>query len=245
MIAPGAARRGRTLVNALLLLALTAPAVCVTLPPAMTAPAASAQEGAGYFDIRLPRLEYGGGGDWYGNPSSLPNLARYITAHTTLRADPEPVSVEPGSPELFRYPVVYMNGHGNVRFTDREVENLRRWLLGGGFLFADDNYGMDASFRREMARVLPGHPLVELPFTHPVYAGPFPFPEGLPKVHEHDGGPPHGWGILAEGRLVVFYSQNTDLGDGWEDPAVHGDPPQVREAALRMGTNIVLYALTH
>jgi hypothetical protein len=196
-------------------------------------------------DLTLARLKYGGGGDWYSNPTSLPNLARSISEHTTLTVATDQAIVEPLSEELGAYPVVYMNGHGNIRFTDAEVSALRSWLEGGGFLFADDNYGMDESFRREIARLFPDRSLVELPFDHPIYHTPFEFGQGLPKVHEHDGGPPHGYGIVQDGRLVVFYSRNTDLGDGWEDPSVHGDPEPVRQAALRMGTNVVLYAITH
>ena len=148
------------------------------------------------------------------------------------------------SPELFRHPYLYLNGHGNIIFDEEEAIRLRKYLSEGGFLHADDNYGMDAGFRREMKKVFPDKEFVEIPFDFPIYHSVFDFPDGLPKVHEHDGGPPKGLGIFVDGRLVVFYSLNTDLGDGWEDPQVHKDPEPIRESALRMGVNIFFYALT-
>ncbi|MFA5436171.1 MAG: DUF4159 domain-containing protein, partial [Candidatus Neomarinimicrobiota bacterium] len=151
--------------------------------------------------------------------------------------------VEPGSPELFQYSFIYMNGHGNVLFSEKEVRRLRHYLENGGFLHADDNYGMDASFRREMKKIFPEKDWVELPFDHPIYHQLFPFPGGLPKVHEHDNKPPQGLGLFHQGRLLVFYTYECDLGDGWEDVSVHHDPPEIHEAALKMGANIFLYHL--
>jgi hypothetical protein len=195
--------------------------------------------------VRLGRLHYGGGGDWYANPTSLPNLARALRDRLGMQVDLEDERVEPMDDELFNLPFLHMTGHGNVRFTSEEAERLRWYLMHGGFLFADDNYGMDESLRRELRRVFPEAELIELPFDHEIYHSVYSFQRGLPKIHEHHGGPPHGYGIYHEGRLVVFYSYNTDIGDGLEDPDVHGDSPEVREQALRMAINIVAYALTH
>jgi len=193
--------------------------------------------------FRIARVKYGGGGDWYSNPSSLPNLLAFIAQNTDVVTAAEEEVVELSSPRLFSYPYLYMNGHGNIRFTDREVKQLRKYFESGGFLHADDNYGMDESFRRELKRVLPEADLVELPFNHPIYHSHFDFPNGPPKVHEHDGKPAQGLGLLSGGRLVVYYTYQSDLGDGWEDPDVHEDPPEKRLAALRMGTNIVIWRL--
>ena len=198
----------------------------------------------GQYDFTIARLKYGGGGDWYGDPSSLPNLLAAINDRTTIRAAPREATVEITDPELFNYPYLYMTGHGNVRFTDEEVTILRNYFAAGGFLHADDNYGMDSSFRREMKKVFPDSPLTELPFDHPIYNSFYNFTDGLPKIHEHDGKPPQGLGILYDNRLIIFYTYECDLGDGWEDPDVHNDPPEKREAALRMGINIVVYSLT-
>ncbi len=205
--------------------------------------AAQAAVSPGQFTIA--RLKYQGGGDWYSNPSSLPNLLEFLRHSTNVDAAPREVRVELTDENLFSYPYLYMNGHGNVRFSDEEARILYRYLTTGGFLHADDNYGMDQSFRREMKKVFPEQDLIELPFTHGIYRILFDFPNGIPKIHEHDGGPGHGYGIFHEGRLVVYYSFNTDLGDGWEDPEVHNDPEQKRQEALRMGANIVLWALSH
>ena len=190
------------------------------------------------------RLQYDGGGDWYANPSSLPNLLRALRTRTRLRvADRERV-VSLDSPDLWQIPYLYMTGHGNVSFSDRDARILRRYLEHGGFLHADDNYGMDESFRREIARVFPDRPLVEVPLEHPVYHLVYDFPTGIPKIHEHDGKPAQGFGIFLDDRLVVFYSYESDLGDGWEDQNVHHDPEAVRELALRMGVNLFVYAVT-
>ncbi len=193
--------------------------------------------------LTIARLHYGGGGDWYANPSSLPNLLRAISERTGLAVAEREVTVTPLSPDLFDHPYVYMTGHGNVRFTEPELQALRRYLLAGGFLHADDNYGMDESFRREMKRLFPEKELVPVPSEHPVYRIVYELP-GLPKIHEHDGLPAQGLGLFHEGRLIVFYSYQSDLGDGWENPEVHGDPPAVREGALRMGVNLVVFALS-
>ena len=194
--------------------------------------------------LTIGRLHYDGGGDWYANPSSLPNLLRAISARTGLDVAPRERVVTLQSPDLWDVPYLYMTGHGNVRFSDQDVRALRRYLEQGGFLHADDNYGMNESFRREIARVFPDHPLVDVPLTHPVYRVVFPFPAGIPKIHEHDGLPARGFGIFLGGRLVVYYSYQSDLGDGWEDPQVHGDRPELREAALRMGVNLFTYAVS-
>jgi hypothetical protein len=194
--------------------------------------------------LTIARVIYEGGGDWYSNPSSLPNLLAAVREHTGLPVDDQEVQVGLKSTELFNYPYLYINGHGNIRFDEEEVARLRRYLEEGGFLHADDNYGMDESFRREMKKVFPEADLVELPFDFPIYHSVFDFPSGLPKVHEHDGGPPLGLGIFHDGKLVVYYSLNTDLGDGWEDAEVHHDPEPIRQQALKMGVNIFVYALT-
>ena len=194
-------------------------------------------------EAQVARLQYGGGGDWYsGDP--LPTLIAYARAHTLLDLDPEPITVELSSDRLFTVPVLYMNGHGNVAFTDAEAGRLRRYLEGGGFLIVNDDYGLDEAARRELAKVFPGQELQPLPASHPVYSAHYTFPDGLPKVHEHDGEPAVGYGLFHEGRLVVFYAHESDLGDGWEPEGVHPDPPAVREAALRMGVNLLVYAMT-
>lgn len=194
--------------------------------------------------IGIARLKYGGGGDWYSNPSSLPNLLAFVRETTDIPMADEPAVVAPGDDELFSYPVLYMNGHGNVSFTPAETAALRRYLTGGGFLIADDNYGMNASFRREMSKVFPDKELVLLPTDHPVFSACYPFPGGLPKVHEHDGEPAQAYAIFHEGRMVVFYAYQSDLGDGWEDQGVHEDPEPVRQRALKMGANLLVWALS-
>ncbi|MBM3474196.1 MAG: DUF4159 domain-containing protein [Armatimonadetes bacterium] len=194
----------------------------------------------------IGKLKYGGGGDWYSNPSSLRNLLAEVNKRTSIKAEPEERIVTLMDDGLADIPFLFITGHGNIRFTDEEARRLREYLLNGGFLLVDDNFGIDPSFRREVKRVFPNRPLEELPFSHPIYHCFYEFPKGLPKIHEHAGGPPHGYGIRDDaGRVVLFYSFNTDLSDGWESPEVHKDPPEAREAALKMGTNIVVYALTH
>ena len=199
----------------------------------------------GQYDFTIGRLKYGGGGDWYSNPSSLPNLLAAINERTSIRAVPREDVVEITDPKLFQYPYLYMNGHGNVHFTDEEVKILRNYFAAGGFLHADDNYGMDSSFRREIKKVFPDSPLIELPFDHPIYHSFYDFPNGLPKIHEHDNKPAQGFGVFYEDHLVVFYTYECDLGDGWENPDVHNDPPEKRETAISMGINIIFYVLTH
>ncbi len=193
--------------------------------------------------LTIARLQYDGGGDWYANPSSLPNLLRAIRERTGLQVAAREVVVKPLDASLRNHPYLYMTGHGNVRFSVPERAALREYLLAGGFLHADDNYGLDESFREEMASIFPDRPLVELPPDHPVFRGVYDFPEGIPKVHEHDGNPPQAFGIFDRGRLVVFYSYESDLGDGWEDADVHEDAPEIREQALQMGVNLFLHAI--
>ena len=194
----------------------------------------------------MARLKYGGGGDWYEDRTSLVNLMRGLGARTSIpvAGDHEAV-VEPASAALFQYPFVFACGHGNMKLSTTEVANLRRYLTNGGFLWIDDDFGIDPSFRREMKRVFPDVALVELPFSHPIFHGLYEFPQGLPKIHEHDGGPAKAFAIVQGGRLVVFYSFDCDLGDGLEDEEVHHDPPEKREAAMRMAINVVHYAMTH
>lgn len=192
--------------------------------------------------VQIGLLKYRGGGDWYANPTSLPNLIEFANRNLLTSIDPNDVTVEVGSPELFNFPFVHMTGHGNVVFDDQEAENLRMYLEGGGFLHIDDNYGMDPYVRVAMKKVFPELDFVELPFDHPIYHQKYPFPSGLPKIHEHDGKPPQGFGLIHEGRLVCFYSYETDLGNGWEDESVHNDPPEKRLEALKMGANILQYA---
>ena len=194
--------------------------------------------------ISIGRLQYGGGGDWYANPSSIPNLLSAIGIHTVVAVADRETVVSLTGPELWETPYLHMTGHGNVSFSNEEIVMLRRFVRNGGFLHADDNYGMDTSFRREMVRVFPDDPLVTVPLDHPVYNIVFKFEDGLPKIHEHDGEPAEGLGIFVGGRLAVFYSYQSDLGDGWEDANVHGDPADLRDAALKMGVNLFVYALT-
>lgn len=191
------------------------------------------------FSQEIALLKYSGGGDWYSNPTSLPNLIKYAnqTINTNIRL--KPATVEPGSSEIFSYPFVHMTGHGNVVFSDAEISNLRNYLLSGGFLHADDNYGMDQYIRKEIKRIFPNNDLVEVPANHPIFQKPNLFANGLPKIHEHDGKRPQAFGIFIDNRLVLLYTFECDLGDGWEDPEVHNDPKEVREKALKMGANIL------
>lgn len=195
--------------------------------------------------LKLALLKYNGGGDWYANPTSLPNLAKFCNAQLGTRLDPDFATVEVGSADLFNHPWVHMTGHGNVVFSAAEAENLRQYLIGGGFLHIDDNYGMDPYIRVALKKVFPELNLIELPFEHQIYKQKFTFPDGLPKIHEHDGKAAQGFALVWEGRVVVFYSYECDLGDGWEDPEVHKDPDAIRRKALEMGANIVAYAFTN
>lgn len=192
--------------------------------------------------LRLGLLRYNGGGDWYSNPTALPNLAAFCNDQLGTNFDLDYGTVEVGSAELYNYPWVHMTGHGNVVFSAAEAENLRNYLIAGGFLHIDDNYGMDPYVRIALEQVFPELKLVELPYDHPVYHQNFDFNNGVPKIHEHDGDAPVGYGIFWEDRLVVFYSFQSDLGDGWEDESVHNDPPEIRLAALQMGANLIKYA---
>ncbi len=187
-------------------------------------------------------LKYSGGGDWYANPTALSNLIAFSNRNIGTAVEPQAVTVEPGSKELFDLPFVHLTGHGNVVFSEQELENMRRWLDGGGFLHVDDNYGMDPYIRPLLEKLFPDSRLEKIPSDHPVFKTPFEFPEGLPKVHEHDNKAPEAWGITRNGRLVVFYSYECDLGDGWEDPSVHGDSEELRTKALKMGTNLIWWA---
>jgi len=191
----------------------------------------------------VARLKYHGGGDWYNDPCIIPNLLKFMKENTNVDVAADEKRVEITDQALFSYPVVFMTGHGRISFSDEEAEILSRYLTHGGFLYADDDYGMDTFFRQEIKKVFPDKQLLELPFSHPIYHVHYEFPNGLPKIHEHDGGPPHGYGIFHEGRLVVFYTFNTNISDGWADPDVHGDPPEKRLEALKMGTDIMVYAL--
>ena len=189
------------------------------------------------------RIHYSGGGDWYGNKTTWRNILSRVRQEFDIEVARREVAHRITDPEFFQYPIAYIAGHGNIRFSDQEVRLLRKYLTSGGFLFADDDYGMDASFRREMKKVFPELNFVELPFSHPIYHIYYQFSHGLPKVHEHAGGPPKGFGLFYQGRLVCFYSWNTDISDGCEDAEIHGDPPDIREQALKMAVNIFLYAL--
>lgn len=193
---------------------------------------------------KIAKLKYNGGGDWYSNKTALPNLIKYCNRNLNMNIAYEDDVVEVGSPEIFAYPFLHMTGHGNVLFSSSEAQNLRKYLISGGFLHIDDNYGLDKFVRSEMKKVFPELEFVELPFNHPIYNQKYKFPSGLPKIHEHDGKPAQGFGIIHEGRLVCFYTFECDLGDGWEDPAIHNDPPELREKALRMGANIIMFAFT-
>ncbi len=186
-------------------------------------------------------LQYSGGGDWYANPTSLPNLVKFCNEQINTTIKSKPATVTPGSIDLFDYPFVHMTGHGNVYFSEEEAENLRNYLLSGGFLHIDDNYGMDEYIRKEIVKIFPNKELTELPANHPLFNYFFKFPQGLPKIHEHDGLRPQAFGIFVNDRLVLLYTFESDLGDGWENPEIHNDPQEVRLKALQMGANIVKY----
>jgi hypothetical protein len=203
-----------------------------------------AQTGSkGYNTLSVVRIKYDGGGDWYGNKTTFINLFKKLKQDLNIQTTYREETAEILDDSFFNYPIAYIAGHGNIKFDQDEAQKLRRYLISGGFLFADDDYGMDVSFKREMKKVFPELKFVELPFKHAIYNIYYKFANGLPKIHEHAGGPPKGLGLIYEGRLVVFYSFNTDISDGCENPEIHNDPPEKREQALKMGVNILLYAM--
>ena len=195
-------------------------------------------------DFNIARIQYSGGGDWYADPSSLPNLIDFISDKTNIKIESSEYKIKLTSESLYGHTFLYLTGHGNIRFSDEEIGALRNHLLKGAFLHADDNYGMHDSFKREMKKVFPEKEWVELPIDHPIYSCYFNLPNGLPKIHEHDGKPPQGLGLFDNKRLIVFFTYESDLGDGWEDSEVHNNPEVVRQSALQMGTNIVWFSLT-
>jgi len=194
--------------------------------------------------LRIARLKYNGGGDWYNDPSAEVNLLRFIQQNTSIDADPRYEFVDLSSDKLFTHPILFMTGHGNVIFSDYEVQRLRTYFERGGFLYVDDDYGLDKAFRRELKKVFPDQELVEVSFSHEIFHNHFQFPNGLPKIHQHEGKPAQGFGLFVSGRLTVFYTYECNLGDGWTDPEVYQDPEAKRQAALQMGTNIIVLALT-
>jgi hypothetical protein len=198
----------------------------------------------GQGSLKIAKLKYNGGGDWYANKTALPNLIAFCNKELGMNLNTEEAIAEAGSPDLFDYPYLYMTGHGNVVFSTDEASNLRNYLVGGGFLHIDDNYGLDKFVRIELKKIFPELELIEVPFTHAIYHQKFNFPNGLPKIHEHDGKPAQGFGLFYEGRLVVFYSFESDLGNGWEDKRIHNDPEEKRQQALKMGANILAYCFT-
>lgn len=204
---------------------------------------ASAQMGQASSRFTIARLHYSGGGDWYNDPSIIPNMLEFLRKNSGIDAAQDEARITINSEELFSYSIIFMTGHGRISFSADEAVRLRNYLTHGGFLYADDDYGMDVHFRREMKKVFPDKEMVELPFSQDLYHIQYDFPKGLPKIHEHDGGPPHGFGYFHEGRLVVFYTFDTNISDGWADPEVHGDAQNVRDLAFRMGANIIIYAL--
>ncbi|MDR5590322.1 DUF4159 domain-containing protein [Christiangramia sp. SM2212] len=187
-------------------------------------------------------LKYNGGGDWYSNPTALPNLIKFCNSNINTRIDTKPQTVEPGSTDIFQYPFVHMTGHGNVIFSPDEIENLRNYLLSGGFLHIDDNYGMNEYVRKEIKKLFPDKELTEIASNHPVFSIAYKFPNGLPKIHEHDAQPPQAFGIFEKDRLILLFTFESDLGDGWESAEVHNDPEEDRLKALKMGANIIKYA---
>jgi hypothetical protein len=197
------------------------------------------------FSQDIAVLKYSGGGDWYANPTSLPNLVKFCNQNIKTKLNPKVNSVDVGSAELFLYPFVHMTGHGNVVFSNNDIQNLQNYLNSGGFLHIDDNYGMDEYIRKEIKKLFPNTALVEIPKTHPIFQTPYSFPNGLPKIHEHDNKQPQAYGIFIENRLALLYTFECDLGDGWENQEVHNDPINVREKALKMGANILNYVFSN
>ena len=197
------------------------------------------------YGQEIALLKYKGGGDWYANPTALPNLIRYSNNNNGTRLKDKAKTVTAEGSEMFQYPFLHMTGHGNVVFTTQEAENLRNYLLGGGFLHIDDNYGMAPFLEKELPKIFPNKELIELGTDHPIFNSPYSFPDGLPKIHEHDGNRPRALGYFEAGRLILLFTLESDLGDGWEDPEVHGDPEPIRQKALQMGTNILHYAFNY
>ena len=195
--------------------------------------------------FRIARLKYEGGGDWYNDPTEEPNLLRFVKNNTNIEVNAEYTWVDIASDDIFNYPFLFLTGHGNVDFSEAEAKRLRAYLEAGGFLYIDDDYGLDKPIRREMKKVFPDQEFQELPYTHGIYHAHFEFPKGVPKTHEHDGKPPQGFGLFIDKRMCVYYTYESNPSDGWDDPEVHNDPPEKREEALRFGTNIVVWALTH
>jgi len=195
--------------------------------------------------LKIGLLKYNGGGDWYANPTALPNLARFCNQNLNMNINPEYSEIDPSGTDIYNVHFIHMTSHGNVIFNSKEQQKLREYLFSGGFLHIDDNYGLDKYIRRELKKLFPQKKLVELPFDHPIYHQTYDFDKGLPKIHRHDGKAPRGYGILHEGRVIVFYSHESDLGDGWEDPSVHNDSPEKHREALKMGANILQYASHH
>ena len=197
------------------------------------------------FSQEIALVKYSGGGDWYANPTSLPNLIKYCNQNINTKIKPKPGTVEPSSPDLFSYPFIHMTGHGNVVFSGADVSNLKNYLTSGGFLHIDDNYGMDQYIRKEITRLFPNNDLIEIPANHQIFQKPYLFSGGLPKIHEHDGKRPQAFGIFIKNRLVLLYTYECDLGDGWEDTEINNDPIEVREKALKMGANILNYVFNN
>ncbi|MEW5922532.1 MAG: DUF4159 domain-containing protein [Candidatus Zixiibacteriota bacterium] len=195
--------------------------------------------------VSVARLHYGGGGDWYWGSSAIPNFLRFIRENSNFPVDTNEKVVQVMDDNLFRYPFLFATGHGIMKFSEEEKERLRSYLANGGFLFINDSYGMEKSLRQELSKLFPERELIELPFDHPIYHSYYDFPNGPPKIHEHDNKPARGYGIIIDGRVVLYYLLESDIGDGWEDPQVHNDPPDKREAALKMGMNILVYAMTN
>ncbi len=190
----------------------------------------------------LAILKYNGGGDWYSNPTALPNLIEFCNKNINTKISPKPKTVEVGSSDIFQYPLLHMTGHGNVFFSEADAENLKNYLISGGFLHIDDNYGMEPYIKKELKKVFPNKELIELPTAHPIFNTIYKFPKGLPKIHEHDGKHPQALGLFQDGKLILLFTFESDLGDGWEDQEIHNDPADVRQKALRMGANIIKYA---
>lgn len=207
--------------------------------------ASEAQPSGNSSAFGIARLKYAGGGDWYNDPSAEVNLLTFVQRTSGIETDPRYRFVDVAADAMYSCPFLFLTGHGNIAFSDADVRRLRAYLENGGFLYADDDYGMDRAFRREMKKVFPAQDLVELPFSHGVYHSQFEFPNGPPKTHEHNNKPPQGFGLFYEGRLVVYYTYESNPSDGWADPEVHKDPEEKRQEALRFGTNIVVWALTH